>query len=163
MTEIGGIDEELRAKEEYDAAHADPAGTTSEPGETDCRITPVKKRRPFHYWNVNGRDYKLKLTTAMIGKLENKYRTNILNLVSDNGMPPLSVMLTIIQAAMTPWEHGVSYADIQKMYDSWSDKGGNQMDFFTGILMPTMAVSGFFTEKQAESMMESLKDMDGLL
>lgn len=160
MAEIGGIDEELREKEECGAVCDDSIEGGSEPGE---KIVPVKKRRPFHYWTVNGKDYKLKLTTAMIGKLENKYRTNILNLISDSGIPPLSVMLTIVQAAMAPWGHGISYADIQKMYDSWSDKGGNQMDFFTGILIPTMAVSGFFTDQQAEAMMESLKDTDELL
>lgn len=163
MAEIGGIDEELYGKEEYDTVHDDSMGETYESEVPNEKVVPVKKRRPFHYWTVDGRDYKLKLTTAMIGKLENKYRTNILNLISDSGIPPLSVMLTIIQAAMTPWEHGLSYADVQKMYDMWSDRGGNQMEFFTKVLMPTMAVSGFFTERQSEAMMESLKDADELL
>ena len=99
----------------------------------------------------------------MIGKLETKYRTNILTLVSDNGIPPLSVMLTVIQAAISPWEHGVSFQDVQKIYDQWLEGGGNQMELFSNIIMPTMAVSGFFTQKQAESMMESLKSVDELL
>lgn len=121
------------------------------------------KRRPFHYWKIGDREYKLKLTTAMIGKLENKYRTNMLNLVSEDNIPPLSIMLTILQAAMAPWEHGKTYADVQKLYDRWIEDGGNQMLLFTGILMPTLAVSGFFTEKQAAAMLESLKDMDELI
>ena len=70
-----------------------------------------KKRKPFWYWTVKGRDYRLKLKASTIGKLENKYRQNIMNLVED--MPSLSVMLTIIQAAMEPWEHGIDYPDIQ--------------------------------------------------
>lgn len=37
------------------------------------------------------------------------------------------------------------------------------MELFTEVLMPTLAVSGFFTEKQAASMMENLKDVDELL
>lgn len=151
MVEIGGIDEMMEQKEDVS-----PEGQKEE-------IALVKKRQPFHYWNVNGKEYKLKLTTAMISMLENKYRTNILNLVSDSGIPPLSVMLTIIQAAMAPWEHGRTYSKVQNMYDAWCEQGGNQMDFFTGILMPTMAVSGFFTEKQAESLMKDLKNMDELL
>lgn len=151
MQEIGGIDEMMEQKED--------TGLKAQGEKTE----PVKKRRPFHYWSVNGKEYKLKLTTTMISMLENKYRTNILNLVSDSGIPPLSVMLTIIQAAMAPWEHGKTYAVVQNMYDTWSEQGGNQMDFFTGILMPTMAVSGFFTEKQAESLMKEMKNMDELL
>lgn len=157
---IGGLDEELGRENGYPVEN----GIDSRPGsETRAEITPVRKRRAFHLWNVDGQEYKLKLNTAMIGKLENKYRTNILNLVSDSGIPPLSVMLTIVQAAMDPWHHGMSYANVQKMYDRWLEQGGNQMEFFTGIVMPTMAVSGFFTEKQTEAMMESLKDADTLL
>ena len=80
-----------------------------------------KKRKPFWYWTVKCRDYRLKLKASTIGKLENKYRQNIMNLVED--MPSLSVMLTIIQAAMEPWEHGIDYPDIQKIYDSWTEEG----------------------------------------
>ena len=75
----------------------------------------------------------------------------------------LSIMLTIIQAAIAPWEHGIAYQDVQKLYDRWLEEGGNQMELFTEVLMPTLAVSGFFTEKQAASMMENLKDVDELL
>lgn len=153
MSNLGGLDGEM----EQNVTEENKVSKITD-------IAEVKpKRRPFHYWEVGDRTFKLKLTTAMIGKLENKYRTNILNLVSENGLPPLSVMLTIVQAAMTPWEHGISYTDVMCLYDSWAEKGGNQMEFLTSILMPTMAVSGFFTEKQAASMMESLKEADELL
>lgn len=42
-----------------------------------------KKRKPFWYWTVKGRDYRLKLKASTISKLENKYRQNIMNLVED--------------------------------------------------------------------------------
>ncbi|SHK33555.1 DUF6096 family protein [Hespellia stercorisuis] len=150
---FGGIDEEVE-ENMNETAYGENV--------TPMRATK-KKRKPFHYWKVGEKDYQLKLTTKMIEKLETKYRVNILNLTTDNGIPPLSTMLTIVQAAMAPWEHGVSYQDIQTLYDIWSDEGGNQISFYSGVVMPTLAVSGFFTEKQAESMMESLKDMDDLL
>lgn len=115
-----------------------------------------KIRKAFHYWKVNGREYKLKLKASTIGKLENKYRKNILNLVDD--MPPLSVMLTIIQAAMEPWEHGIDYQDIEKIYDKWTEEGGNQINLYAKVIMPLMAVSGFFTEKQAALILEELEN-----
>ena len=40
-----------------------------------------KKRKPFHYWTVDGVDHKMKLTTDMILMLENKYRVNVMSLV----------------------------------------------------------------------------------
>ena len=147
---LGGIDEEV-GKEEMEQ-------------DNITNIADKKpKRRPFHYWEVRDTTYKLKLTTAAIERLENKYRTNLVNLVGNDGIPPLSVMLTITQQAIVTWHHGVTYQDVKKLYDSWTEAGGNQMDFFTKIIMPTMAVSGFFTEKQAESMMESLQDMDEIV
>lgn len=147
---LGGIDEEV-GKEEMEQ-------------DNITNIADGKpKRRPFHYWEVRDTTYKLKLTTATIERLENKYRTNLVNLVGNDGIPPLSVMLTITQQAMVTWHHGITYQDVKKLYDSWTEDGGNQMDFFTKIIMPTMAVSGFFTEKQAESMMESLQEMDEIV
>ncbi|MDO4275876.1 MAG: DUF6096 family protein [Eubacteriales bacterium] len=141
MNNLGGFDEEIREEE------------VSEKKVVDLN-EERKKRKPFHYWTVGGRDYRLKLKASTIGKLENKYRKNILNLIDD--IPPLSVMLTIIQAAMDPWEHGIDYTDVQKLYDKWTEEDGNQTDLFSKVIIPLMAVSGFFPEKQAVAIMEEM-------
>lgn len=116
-----------------------------------------KKRSPFHYWTVGGREYRLKLKATTINKLENKYRQNLMNMIDE--IPPLSVMLTIIQAAMEPWEHGLSYPKVQNLYDSWTEESGNQMDLFTKVIIPTMAVSGFFTPEQADLIVEEIQNI----
>ena len=93
---MGGLDEEVKnQKEETKIVDLDEE---------------KNKRKPFHYWTVGGRDYRLKLKASNIEKLENKYKCNVMHLVDD--MPALSVMLTIIQAAMLPWEHGVKYLSL---------------------------------------------------
>ncbi len=143
----GGLDEEIMVQKE----------------EKVVEFEEKKTRRPCHYWTVDGHDYKLKLTTRTIEQVERKYGRNILTLVSDDGVPPLSVMLTIIQAAMTKWEHGISYHKIQDLFDKWVEDGGNQVTFLSEIVMPTLAVSGFFTEKQGESMQEEMANMDEML
>jgi hypothetical protein len=96
----------------------------------------------------------------MICKLEEKYRTNLLNVISGNGIPPLAQMLTIIQAAMIPWNHGIGYKDVQKIFDQYVSEGGNQLKLYTEVIIGTMAVSGFFTEKQAKEIMEKMEDTD---
>lgn len=122
------------------------------------------KRKAFHYWKVGDREYKLKLTTAMIEKVEGKYRTtNLMNLISNEGLPALSVMLTIIQAAMSPWEHKLSYAKVQSIYDAYVDDGGNQMELLTKVVMPTLSVSGFFTDRVVESMQKELETAEDLI
>lgn len=141
MNNLGGFDEEIRDEEVTEKKVVDL---------TEER----KKRKPFHYWTVGGREYRLKLKASTIGKLENKYQKNILNMIDD--MPTLSVMLTIIQAAMEPWEHGIDYVDVQKLYDKWTEEDGNQTDLFSKVIIPIMAVSGFFPEKQAVAILEGM-------
>ena len=119
--------------------------------------------RPLHYWEVAGVQHKMKLNTGMITKLENKYRTNIMTLVTANDIPPLGVMLTIAQAAIEPWEHGTTFDKVTKLYDKWLEEGGNQFDFMAKVIMPTMAVSGFFTPAMAESLMKDLDQADVIL
>lgn len=127
-------------------------------------IVPIDKekqknnRKPFHYWTVNGVEHKLKLNTAMITKLEGKYRTNIVNLITTDGIPPLSIMLTIVQAAINPWEHGTSYSDVEKMFDTYLEEGGDQQTFLKNVILPTLAVSGFFTEEQNRKMIDAMSD-----
>ncbi|MBO5371395.1 MAG: hypothetical protein J6A75_01610 [Lachnospiraceae bacterium] len=143
-----GLDEELSLTEEKESGKV-----------VQLEEAKVQKRKPFHYWEVNGREYKLKLTTSMITKLENKYKQNIMSLVTSE-IPPLSIMLTIVQAAMSPWEHKVDYKKVECLFDKWLEEGGSQQSFYMDIIIPIAAVSGFFTDKQAQSMMESIKDLD---
>ena len=80
MERLEGLDEEFQKEETEKVTSIEEA---------------KKKRPPFHYWEVAGVQHKMKLNTGMITKLENKYRTNILTLVTANDIPPLGVMLTI--------------------------------------------------------------------
>lgn len=134
---MGGLDEEVKEQEEKKTVDLDEK----------------KKRKPFHYWAVDGRDYCLKLKASNIEKLENKYKCNIMHLVDD--MPALSVMLTIIQAAMLPWEHGIKYENILNLFDKYVEEGGSQVDLYKDVVIPTLAVSGFFTQKMATEILEA--------
>lgn len=122
-----------------------------------------KKRAPFAYWNVGGKEHKLKLTTSVICQLEDKYKCNLLNILqSSGGVPPLAIMLSITQGAMKTWEHGVKYTDVQEMFDKYCEEGGTQLSFMTDVLMPIYSVSGFFSEDQQTEMdrkLEEVKDV----
>lgn len=126
--------------------------------ETEATFEEKKNKLPWHTWEVNGNEYKLKLSTSNILKLENKYRCNITTLVMNDSIPPLSVMLTIINAAMLPYHHKISYHDVQKIYDKWTDEGGNQQLLYGKVILPIMAVSGFFTEDQMQALNQALED-----
>ena len=51
----------------------------------------------------------------------------------------------------------MSYAKIKKLYDVWTEEGGDQFSLYTKIIIPTLVVSGFFPEEQAEDIMEEMK------
>ena len=43
------------------------------------------------------------------------------------------------------------------MYDKWTEDGGDQITFYSQIIMPTMVVSGFFPQDQADDLMKNLE------
>lgn len=117
------------------------------------------KRAPFAYWTVGDKEYKLKLTTAVICQLEDKLKCNLLNILSNSGgIPPLAIMLTIAQGAMKTWEHGIKYTDVQNMFDKYCEEGGTQLSFMADVLMPIYSVSGFFSEDQQTEMDRKLEE-----
>ena len=123
-------------------------------------VADKKKRTPFAYWNVGGREHKLKLTTAVICQLEDKFKCNLLNILSNSGgVPPLAVMLSIAQGAMKTWEHGIKYTDVQAMFDKYCEEGGTQLSFMADVLMPIYSVSGFFSEDQQTEMDRKLEEV----
>ncbi len=123
-------------------------------------VEDKKKRAPFAYWTVGGREHKLKLTTAVICQLEDKFKCNLLNILSNSGgVPPLAVMLTITQGAMKTWEHGIKYTDVQNMFDKYCEEGGTQLSFMADVLMPIYSVSGFFSEDQQTEMDRKLEEV----
>lgn len=145
-----GLDEELN--QEFNVEDKENVENVVDFGEVK------KRRKEFHIWKVAENEYKLKLSTTNICMLEEKYKRNLLDLVSAGSIPPLNLMLTIIQAAMLPWHHGIKYKNVQSIYETYVENGGSQTDLVSNVLMPTLAVSGFFTQDQADSMTEKMQE-----
>mgnify|MGYP003320965111 CR=1 FL=1 len=121
-------------------------------------LEEVKKNKaPWFLWNVCGKELKLKLSASAVLKLEKKYKCNVLDLFS-SGIPELSVMLTVIQAALEKYHHGVGIETVVNIYERWvEEEDGSQTDLMSHVVMPTLAVSGFFTQKQAQELLENLE------
>jgi len=122
----------------------------------------VKEFKPgkigFAIWDVGGTAYRMKLRTGAIKELESRYKTSLMKLI-DTGetMPPLSVMLDIIHAAMQDYNHGIKMKDVEALFDKYVDEGGSQTDFFVGPYMDVFTVSGFFSKSLTEDMQETLE------
>ena len=115
------------------------------------------KRIPWATWEVDGVEYKLKLTTSVITKLEEQFKTNLVN-VLDNGVPALKIMLTITHGAMQKFHHGIKYKDVEEMFEKYVDEGGSQTAFMTDVFFPIYQASGFFSGSMAEMMGDKLDE-----
>lgn len=109
-------------------------------------------KKPFAIWEVNGTEYKLKLKTATVCQLEEKLGRSLIAVFGTDGMPPLSVMLTIVHGAMKDWNSNIKRSDVGDLFDQYLDEGGSQLEFFATIFMDIYKVSGFFTTKQIQDM-----------
>lgn len=119
----------------------------------------MAKRIPFATWKVDEVEYKLKLSTGAITKLEEKYKTNLMNLIgTGTGIPPLSVMLNIAHAALGKYHHGIKEKEVEEIFDKYLDEGGSQTAFLTDVIMPIYQASGFFSEGMEETMSEQLEE-----
>ena len=151
---MNGIDEELGFGEKKE-----------EPQDQQQKVVNIEdatKRKPFHYWKVGGEEIRLKLKASMIIRVEDKLGKNIMGILTDadSGVPKLSDMLTVIQAAAAPWEHKLSFTRVQELYDKWVDEDdGDQMKFMSQIFMPTLVVSGFFTKKQGTEVLQAMEEV----
>lgn len=127
---------------------------------TALHVEPARNRRaPYATWEVGGEEYKLKLTASAITKLEQRYKRNLLLMVTEDGLPPVSTMLTVFQAAMQLHHHGISYQKIEGIYDQYIDCGGDQQALMADVMLPLLVVSGFFTQTQAETMSKEIKEL----
>lgn len=122
-----------------------------------------KHRAPFTVWTVGGNEYRLRLDSSRICKLEEQFGgQNLLFVVADadNGLPPLFVMLTVIQAAMQKFNHGMTYKRVQELFDEYIEEGGSQTSLFSDVVIKILGASGFFTATQEEIVTDQMKDME---
>lgn len=114
------------------------------------------KRIPYAVWKVGDEEYKLKLTTVAVTKLEQEFKTNLLNILMNQSMPSLFVMLKITHAAMQKFNHGIKEKEVQELFDQYLEDGGSQTEFLTDVILPTFQASGFFSVGMEEQMKDQL-------
>lgn len=127
--------------------------------EQEEKVVQMPERKPFQLWEVGGEKYRLKLDTAGISELEQKYKTNLMNVMGtgNGGMPALTVMLDVAHVAMRKYHHGIKREQINALFDKYLEEGGSQLNFYTEVYMGIFTVSGFFSTalaNQVEGAME---------
>lgn len=124
------------------------------------KVAEMPKRKPFAIWEAGGQRYRLKLKTTAVVELESKYKTNLINIMGagQGGMPALSVMLDVAHAAMKDWNHGITKAEVQSIFEKYVDEGGSQLSFYTSVYMEIFVVSGFFSANLSNQMQTAMQE-----
>lgn len=107
----------------------------------------------FHSFTIGGKDYKGRLSAKTCVELEKKLGTNPLNVfmaIAQKGeMPNLEVLITILHASLTQFNHGIKLEDTYTIYDEFVDEGHSLMDLVP-ILLDIFKVSGLIPEDEGE-------------
>lgn len=98
-------------------------------------------------------DYKCRLNARACVDLEKKLGTNPLNLFMEiantSKLPELNTLITILQASLVQYQHGMNIDKTYELYDNFVDEGHNMMDLIP-VIMEIFKVSGFFPEEVEE-------------
>ena len=117
-------------------------------------------RKPYITWEVSGNEYKLHLTASGITKLEQRFNKSLLTAVLDEGIPPVSTMITILQSALQKYHHGIKSYTVEEMFDAYIEAGGTQITLLRELIYPLMADAGFFTDAQINLLTREIADAD---
>lgn len=131
-----------------------------EPIEAKAETVAEKTRRPYVPWSVRGQEYRLKLTTGVIRKLEQGFGKSLLSAVMDEGLPSVDVLSTMLQAALQKFHHGIKSITVDELLDAYFEAGGNQMELLQDVIYPLMHDAGFFTEAQMALLTKELGEVD---
>jgi len=125
--------------------------------------TEEVKARPWVDWKVGNEAYKLKLTSAVITRLEKAFGQSILEAVIDKGIPEVGTVIAILQGAMQKYQHGIKSDKVCDIYDEYIAEGHTQIDLLQETIYPLMYDAGFFTAAQFDLMTKTISEVDSEL
>lgn len=93
-------------------------------------------------FHAGEKDYKLRLNTRAVVALEKQLGCNPLAIFGDGeSIPTVTVMVTVLHAALQSLEHGISMNDAYDIFDAWLEDGHASVDF-VHVILDLYKVSG---------------------
>lgn len=78
---------------------------------------------PFVIWNVNGKEYKLRLTTLNAIQVEKQLGMGLTEAV--NHLMDSTVIVMLMWGALQPYNHGMNFRNVCEIYDNYIAGGGS--------------------------------------
>ena len=110
----------------------------------------------YYEFNTNDKTYKLRLNTRNIIALEKKLGQNPLTIFFPGGkinskdeteytLPSVEAMVSILHYSLQQYQHNISFADTEEIFDKWIEEKHTVTDFLP-IVTEIFKVSGIFAE-----------------
>lgn len=89
----------------------------------------------YHEFEVNGKTYKLRLSTKNIIGLEKRLGCNPVAVFGDGEtIPSVTNMVNILHFALQDMQHGIGLDETYALFDAWLAEGHTMTDFIAEII-----------------------------
>lgn len=109
---------------------------------------------PYVVWNVNDKEFRLRLTTMGVVRLEEKLGRNpadIFLALSDGQLPKIGDVLTILHQSLQSLHSGYTVEKAAGLLDSYFEEGHSVYEFLTDTVMKVFQNAGLLgTEMESE-------------
>ena len=115
----------------------------------------------FTIIEIRGKEYKLKLRTVDIVRLEKKLGHSLMDMfmgMQDDRIPQLGELLAIVHASMAAYNHGITENAFYDLYDAYVDEGHNMFDLIPIVL--ELMQNGGIIPKDVEEPIEGVVDAE---
>ena len=104
----------------------------------------------YHDFEVGGETYKLRLNTRQTCVLEQTLGKNPIMIFSDDRMPKISDMCSVLHASLQELNHGISMTKVYEIFDEYLADGHTPSDFIS-VILEVYKVSGLLDGGDAKN------------
>lgn len=94
---------------------------------------------PYVLWTVNGKEYRLRLTTFNSIQVEKQLGMGLTEAV--NHLMDSTVVIMILWGAFQPYSHGMNFREVCDLYDNYI-AGGGSAEKIVDVLLQLLAQVG---------------------
>ena len=109
---------------------------------------------PYITWNVQDKEFRLRLTTMGVVRLEDKLGRNPADIflqLSDGQLPKIGDVLTILHQSLQSLHSGYTLEKAAGLLDSYFEEGHSVYEFLTDTVMKVFQSAGLLgTETEPE-------------
>lgn len=93
----------------------------------------------YAIWEINGEEYKLRLTTFQAVQVERQLGMGLTETISH--LADVTVITTILWGALQQYNHGLNLRDVCDLYDEYLENGGS-IEKIMDVMMEILAQVG---------------------